>query len=111
VVEIHWVGDGMNGKQPIKTGRGANLRNGPGKGRPKGSLNKTTKALKDIVLGSLAKAGGMAYLARQAVENPQAYLQLLGKVLPQDINATVTAKPWTPEQADEAVEEALENRS
>lgn len=70
-------------------------------------MNKIPKALKESILVSLDKAGGVDYLARQAEENPQAYLTLLGKVLPQDVNATVTSKPWTPEQAEAAVEEAI----
>ena len=57
-----------------------------GKGRPKGSKNKMTAALKDMILTALNDAGGdgggVAYLARQAEENPAAFLALLGKVLP-----------------------------
>ena len=64
-----------------KTGRAANLTNA-GRGRPKGCLNKNTKALKDMILGALDKAGGEAYLLRQAEENPTAFLTIVGKVLP-----------------------------
>jgi len=60
-----------------------------GKGRKKGSQNKVTKALKDMILGALDKAGGEDYLQRQAQENPNAFLGLIGKVLPQDIKATL----------------------
>lgn len=55
-----------------------------GKGRPKGSLNKTSKALKDMILGALGAAGGEDYLLRCA-EDPKlaaAFLTLVGKVLP-----------------------------
>jgi hypothetical protein len=51
-------------------------------GRPKGSPNKTTKALKEMILGALDQAGGEAYLLQQARENPNAFLTLVGKVLP-----------------------------
>ena len=56
-----------------------------GKGRPAGSQNKITKALKDMILGALDDAGGQAYLQRQADENPNAFLALIGKVLPMQV--------------------------
>lgn len=51
-------------------------------GRQKGSLNKFTGTLKDMVLQALADAGGVDYLRDQASENPNAFLTLVGKVLP-----------------------------
>lgn len=48
----------------------------------KGIPNKITKQLKDMILGALDDAGGQQYLARQAEENPGAFLALIGKVLP-----------------------------
>ena len=51
-------------------------------GRPKGAKTKTTTALKDMILGALAKAGGEAYLHQQATKNPTAFLTLVGRVLP-----------------------------
>ena len=58
-----------------------------GKGRPKGTPNKATKALKDMILGALSDVGGQSYLARQAEENPVAFLTLVGKVLPHELKA------------------------
>lgn len=66
-------------------------RGNAGKGRPKGVPNKINRALKDMILGALEDAGGQDYLTRQAAENPSAFMTLIGKVLPQDINAAVTA--------------------
>lgn len=66
----------------------------PGAGRPKGSPNKTTKALKDAILEALelagndvdAKTGGsVAYLRKLATDHPQAFTGLLGRVLPLQI--------------------------
>jgi hypothetical protein len=51
-------------------------------GRTKGTPNKTTKALKEMILGALDQAGGESYLLQQAQENPNAFLTLVGKVLP-----------------------------
>ena len=54
-------------------------------GRPKGSLNKNTAAVKDMVLHALDKAGGVNYLLRQAEENPTAFMTLVGKVMPTQV--------------------------
>lgn len=57
---------------------------GAGPGRPKGSMNKVTAQLKDLILGALDDAGGRKYLAERARDprTASAYLTLLGKVLP-----------------------------
>ena len=60
-----------------------------GKGRPKGVPNKVTKALKEMILGALDDAGGQEYLSRQAQENPAAFMTLIGKVLPMQVDANV----------------------
>jgi hypothetical protein len=57
----------------------------PNSGRAKGTPNKVTQELRDMILGALADAGGRAYLQRQARENPHAFLGLVGKCLPKDI--------------------------
>jgi len=58
----------------------------PGPGRTKGSPNKNTKALREMMLGALDDAGGQEYLAQQAIENPTAFMTLLGKVLPKSVD-------------------------
>lgn len=55
-------------------------------GRPKGSLNKDTIQLKEMILNALDKAGGVDYLVGQAKENPTAFLTLVGKVLPMSVD-------------------------
>ena len=61
----------------------------PGPGRPKGMPNKTTTLLKDAILQAATRAGGkdglVGYLEKQANENPNAFMPLLGKVLPMQI--------------------------
>lgn len=54
----------------------------PGPGRPKGSQNKTTRDLREMILAALDKAGGVDYLAREATAEPVAFLALLAKILP-----------------------------
>lgn len=64
-------------------------RGNAGKGRPKGSPNKTTALLKDAILKAAEGAGGeggmVGYLQLQAVENPGPFMALLGKVLPMQV--------------------------
>ena len=61
-----------------------------GKGRPKGAVNKLTKTIREAVELSFAQVGGAKYLAQMAVDQPVAYMTLLGKVLPQQIEASGT---------------------
>ena len=77
-----------------------------GKGRTKGSQNKVTKALKDMILGALDRAGGEDYLLEQSRLNPGPFMTLIGKVLPQEINARVAQRILSPEEADAIVDEA-----
>jgi len=56
-----------------------------GRGRPKGSLNKVTLALKEAILAAAEGAhedGMVGYLKVLAIENSSAFAGLLGKVLP-----------------------------
>lgn len=59
----------------------------PGPGRRKGTPNRVTAQLKDMILGALDDAGGRKYLAEQAKENPQAFMTLVGRVLPMTVSA------------------------
>jgi hypothetical protein len=57
------------------------------KGRPKGSPNKATAQLKEMILGALDQSGGVEYLVERA-NDPKtagAFLSLIGKVLPMTI--------------------------
>lgn len=69
--------------------KGHRIPNAP-KGRKVGSQNKLTAELKDMILGALSDSGGQAYLAARAKDNPAAFLTLIGKVLPLQVNADNT---------------------
>lgn len=51
-------------------------------GRTKGTPNKVTGEIKEMVLQALSDIGGVEYLKEQAKANPTAFLTLVGKVLP-----------------------------
>jgi hypothetical protein len=69
-----------------------------GKGRPKGATNKMTRTIKAAIEEAFKKVGGADYLARMAEEQPAAFMTLLGKVLPTQMehsNPDGTMKPPT----------------
>jgi hypothetical protein len=70
---------------PFKPGKG---KTG---GRIKGIPNKVNADLKQMILNALDKKGGVAYLARQADENPTAFMSLIGRVLPLTISSDPNA--------------------
>lgn len=53
-----------------------------GKGRPKGSPNKTTKAIREAVVEAFDKAGGVDYLVQLAKDDPKTFCGLIGRVIP-----------------------------
>lgn len=57
----------------------------PGAGRKKGTPNRLNATVKAAIEEAFNKAGGADYLARMADEQPQAFMTLLGKVLPMQI--------------------------
>jgi len=69
-----------------KTRRNALVGQGkPGPGRPPGVPNKLTSTVKMMVLGALERLGGEAYLQRMAKKHPQAFMTLLGKIIPTQV--------------------------
>lgn len=56
-----------------------------GAGRPKGVPNKLNATIKEMVLGALTDVGGQKYLADRALDQPVAFMGLLGRVLPLQI--------------------------
>ena len=74
------------GKRP--TGRPPKTLKSPiahgtrGPGRPKGSRNKLTVSLKAMIEEAVDRKGGTAYFVRLADECPAAFANLLGRVIP-----------------------------
>ena len=57
-------------------------------GRRKGTPNKFTGDLRQMILGALAEVGGQDYLVRRARKHPGAFLVLLGKLTPAQMAGT-----------------------
>lgn len=81
-------------EQPVKK-TGGNLK-GAGPGRPKGVPNKLTASVKEAIEAAFHGVGGAEYLMRQAEENPQAFMTLLGKIIPAQVQAEFTGKNGGP---------------
>lgn len=64
-------------------------------GRKKGTPNKNTTALKDMILQALANVGGTDYLEQQAKQNPATFMSLIGRVLPLQVKTDGT-EPTVP---------------
>ena len=55
-------------------------------GRPKGALNRENKVIRDMLRAALERKGGADYFYEQAEANPTAFMSLIGKLIPAEIN-------------------------
>lgn len=58
-------------------------------GRVKGTPNKVSAELKDMIRSALEGAGGVDYLQSVASTHPAAFCALIGKIIPADVKATL----------------------
>lgn len=86
----------------------------PGPGRPKGSKNKLTLDIKALILGALKAKGGQKWLESQMDQNPVAFMTLIGKVMPTQIQgdpenpiATLSISPSQYQQITKAIVEEV----
>jgi len=74
---------------PKQTPRGAAARSAAGEklgGRPKGSVNKVTKAVKEAALGALnAGEGAEAFFMERKEANPDAFMGFLKAIVPHEV--------------------------
>lgn len=75
----------MSEKQTKKPGRGGAR---PGGGRPKGSLDKGNALIREMIVQALDAAGGVEYLRSTAESHPAAFLALVGKVMPVQVEGS-----------------------
>ena len=82
-------------------------------GRPKGSVNKVTRTIREAIIESFEQVGGAAWLRNLAETDPKTYGMLLAKAMPTQVEGAgggpvqiqiVTAVPdpeHTPEPHDQ----------
>ena len=58
-------------------------------GRKKGTPNKVTQTVRESIEGAFGELGGQAYLVKVGKEEPKAFLQLLSKIIPRDLNVNM----------------------
>jgi hypothetical protein len=58
-------------------------------GRKRNVSNKLTRDIREMIRAALDQAGGVKYLVAQAEKNPAAFLTLVGKIIPTQIDAAV----------------------
>ncbi len=76
----------MASTEPKKAGQFA-----PGNpGKPKGAKNKNNQLIRDMIDQALDQCGGVDYLQAQAEAHPTAFLALIGKVMPVQVEGTDT---------------------
>ena len=76
-----------------EVGRSSRRGNGSGKGRAKGTPNRITASVKEMVLSALNELGGERYLVEQGRANPQAFMTLIGRIIPSEIKASLDSGP------------------
>jgi len=64
----------------------------PNAGRKKGVPTQVTQDIRQMIKDSLEGVGGMDYLMRQAETNPVAFMGLIGKIIPKEVEAHVTGE-------------------
>ncbi|GEM_PF-5060579 len=67
---------------PTKTRVPPNLRGRAGKGRPKGAVNKTTRAAREAFMMAAEGIGGVAALTDWAKRNPTEFWKLYARLIP-----------------------------
>jgi hypothetical protein len=65
-------------------------------GRKPGSLNKSTVAVKEAFRQAFDDLGGTSALVTWAMENPTQFYQLYSKLIPTEIDATLSGKDGAP---------------
>lgn len=77
-----------------------NIPNG-GNGRPPGTLNKSTKAIKDAFHEAFFKRGGVAALLKWAEKNETEFYKLAARLIPVQVKGTINHQVSAQELSDD----------
>jgi hypothetical protein len=96
--------------------RRSRLKPGPAKGqrfggRKKGTPNKISGDVRAMVLAALHAGGGQEWLERQMDENPTAFMSLLGRILPTQIEGELAVDIAVSSEARHALAAELYDRA
>ncbi len=58
-------------------------------GSRKGIPNKVSSDIREMIRGALDAGGGQKWLQEQMKANPKAFMALIGKIVPQQVDATI----------------------
>ena len=82
----------------------------PGPGRPKGSKDKIPQQVAEMVAEALTEVGGVQYFIDKAETEPKAFMALCGKLMPKDVNLTMTVDNATLEILQQRRSQLAERR-
>ena len=82
----------MEAQVIIKRGRGRPKGIPKTGGRKPGAENKITRDVKEMVLTALSEAGGVDYLKKISLENPTAFVSLIGRIIPTESKVDMNVK-------------------
>ena len=95
----------MNSRQPSNTDSDRkNCRLAPGtsgnpSGSTQGSPNRITVQMREAFSMALDELGGVEYLVKFGQQNPKAFITLLSKMLPRELNVSAVGEPTDGEAA------------
>lgn len=76
-----------------------------GAGRKKGSQNRITSVIKEAVLDTFEKLGGVEHMTKWAEKNPTDFYRIAAKLIPQHLTADVTHFDEASELSDADLED------
>lgn len=76
----------------------ANIVQHPGPGRPKGSVNRTTAALKEALLEAFDRGGGVDWLLALMKDEPKTFASLLSRLIPTESKTEITTNELTDDE-------------
>lgn len=100
----------MIAKEAISSNRGSKPGERRG-GRKAGTPNRVTGSVKDMIEGALKDLGGQEWLVQAARESPHAFMALIGKLIPKDLNVSGEVKHSLAELVLKSFEKADDGRA